>query len=77
MEDPLSLEVHAFPGKLTRPSEVLEILDEEEIRGCAGNPPFGGVSMALRIGDETWEGAQRRRLAPRLGRELYCRVWAT
>jgi hypothetical protein len=33
MEDPLSLEVHAFPGKLTRPSEVLEILDEEEIRG--------------------------------------------
>ena len=33
MEDPLSLEVHADPGKLTRPSEVLEILDEEEIRG--------------------------------------------
>jgi len=33
MEDPLSLEVHAFPGKLTRPSEVLEIPDEEEVRG--------------------------------------------
>jgi hypothetical protein len=34
MEDPFSLEVHALPGKLTHPSEVLEILDEERLGVC-------------------------------------------
>jgi len=43
MEDPLSLDVHALPGKLTRPSDVLEILEEEEIRGSVfGREPKTG-----------------------------------
>jgi hypothetical protein len=48
MEDPLSLEVHALPGKLTRPSNVLEIPDEEEIRGlCSEESRRQGVINAV------------------------------
>jgi hypothetical protein len=46
MEDPLSLEVHALPGKLTRPSDVLEILDEEEIRGLCSKRAEDRASSA-------------------------------
>ena len=34
----------------------------------AGDPPFGGVAMALHVRDETGKVLKRRRLAPRLGR---------